>query len=133
MNTRILLITSAVLMGVAGLAATFLPHEILAALGTTPDARLPVLIQLMGAAWFAFAMMNWTARGSAIGGIYGRAVAIGNLTHFLVGGLALVKYAANGPGNPALVALAIVYTGLAVAFTIVFFRGPVPPPARATS
>jgi hypothetical protein len=127
-----LLVSSAAVMGVAGVAATFLPHETAILLGTTTDSRVPILIQLIGAAWFAFAMMNWTARGSAIGGIYGRAVTIGNLTHFMVGGLALVKYVVNGAAHPTVVALAIVYVAFALAFTIAFLRGPVPPPSAGT-
>lgn len=114
-------------MGITGLAATFLPEELLGLLDVTLNASLPILLQLLGALWFAFAMVNWTAKGNAIGGIYGRPIALGNLTHFVVGGLALVKGVMNGAASAPLVVLGVVYVVFAVAFAMVFFGGPVPP------
>ena len=81
---------------------------------------MPLLVQLLGALWFAFAMVNWTARGSLIGGIYNRPVAIGNLTHFVIGAFALGK-------DGTLMPVAIVYALFAVAFAFLFFRSPVSP------
>ena len=40
--------------------------------------------------------MNWIARGSALGGIYGRAVVAGNQTHLAIGALVLVKRGIDG-------------------------------------
>ena len=40
--------------------------------------------------------MNWIARGSALGGIYGRAVVAGNQTHLVIGALVLVKRGIDG-------------------------------------
>ena len=126
MNTKILLSTSAVVMGIAGIAGSFLPHEVLSAIGVAPTGALPVLVQLLAATLFAFAMVNWTARGSLIGGIYNRPIAIGNLTHFVIGALALVKAAMNaGPHRMILAIAAVIYVLFAVAFAAVFFRSPV--------
>jgi hypothetical protein len=111
-------------MGAAGVAASFLPHEILRAAGIEPAGLVPVLVQLLGATYFAFAMVDWTARGSLIGGIYNRPVAIGNLTHFVVGAFALAKTATSQRSGVVVVA-ALVYVVLAVAFVSVFFRSPV--------
>ena len=36
-------------------------------------------------------MLNWMAKGTLIGGIYNKPIAIGNFTHFTIGGLALIK------------------------------------------
>lgn len=121
MNTRILLSVSAVVMGAAGIAGSFAPHEILRAAGIAPAGMLPLLVQLLAAMLFAFAMVNWMARGSLIGGIYNRPVAIGNLTHFTIGALALLKATMAGQGN---VVLTAVYAAFAVAFAMVFFRSP---------
>ena len=123
MNTKLLLSASAIVMGTAGIAASFLPLEIPRALAIEPAGLLPVLVQLLGAALFAFAMINWTARGSLIGGIYNRPVALGNLTHFVVGGMALTK-AALSTGGVAW-GLAAVYLLFAAGFTMLFFRSPV--------
>ena len=68
-------------------------------------------------------MVNWMAKGSLIGGIYARPVAIGNLTHFTVGALALVKGSASAP--PLVLGVTVVYIIMAISFGIVFFRHPV--------
>src|SRR5688572_2481190 len=67
MNTRLVMTASAFVMGALGLSATFLPQEIAAWLGAS--ATLPLLIQVLGALYFAFAMLNWTAKDGLIGGI----------------------------------------------------------------
>ena len=68
MNTKILMTSSALILGLAGVFALFVPEVLLpAAAGTTS-----VLVQLMGALYFSFALMNWTAKDSLIGGIYAR-------------------------------------------------------------
>jgi hypothetical protein len=121
MNTKILLSVSALVMGAAGIAGSFAPHEILRAAGIAPSGMLPLLVQLLAAMLFALAMVNWTARGSLIGGIYNRPIAIGNMTHFTVGALALIKATMSGQGN---VVLTVVYAAFAIAFAMVFFRSP---------
>ena len=117
MNTKLVLSASALVMGLAGIAASFAPSEVLTAVGVAPTTILPVLVQLLGATLFAFAMVNWTARGSLIGGIYNRPIAIGNLTHFVVGALALLR--------AGIWIAAAIYAVFAIAFAMIFFRSPV--------
>lgn len=125
MNTRLLLGSSAIVMGLGGVAASFLPQELLGWLGTAPTRELVVLVQLFGALLFAFAMVNWTAKGAAIGGIYGRPIALGNLTHFVIGALALLKSAMNGASDPIIIGAGAIYIGFAIAFGAALFRSPV--------
>jgi len=68
-------------------------------------------------------MINWTAKANLIGGIYGRPIAIGNMIHFFMGALVLMR----GPSvyTHTILALTIVYTVLAAAFYIVFVTYPV--------
>jgi hypothetical protein len=122
MNTKIVLTASALFMGATGIACSFLPHEILRAAGVAPTGMLPLLVQLLAALLFAFAMVNWLACGSLIGGIYNRPVAVGNVAHFTIGALALAKATMAGEGN---LVLTIVYAVFAVAFAAVLFRSPV--------
>ena len=124
MNTKLLLITSAVVMGAFGLLGSFLPHEVLIAAGIDPVGILPVLVQLLAASMFAFAMANWVARGSLLGGIYNRPVALGNLTHFVIGSLALTKLVIAGERHLGVLVLAAVYIAFALGFADVFFRSP---------
>ena len=126
MNTKVLLSASALVLGIAGLAGTFLPDEGLRALGVAPTGALPVIVQLLAALLFAFAMVNWTARGSLIGGIYNRPVALGNLTHFVIGAFALMKAAVAVNELRAILSFAAaIYVLFAVGFALLFFRSPV--------
>jgi hypothetical protein len=125
MNTKLLMTVSALVMGITGIVLSFLPHEILVYMGVTTETVFEALVlQLLGALYFAFAMMNWTARANLIGGIYARPISIANLTHFVIGSLALMK----GYFSSQLMSvqiLALVYTVFAILFALVFFRHPV--------
>lgn len=113
-------------MAAAGIAGSFLPQELLRAIGTEPAGMLPVLVQLLAALLFAFAMANWAARGSLMGGIYNRPLALGNLTHFTIGALALLK-AALAARDGVTWAIAAVYALFAIGFGSVFMTSPVAP------
>ena len=69
-------------------------------------------------------MTNWMAKTVLIGGIYARPLAIGNFAHFLVGALALLKYAFTVPDSWLVWALTVVYSLLAILFALVFFTHP---------
>ena len=121
MGTKILMVTSSIALGVAGIAASFAPSELLRALGSPTVEPLPVLIQLLGAMYIAFAITNWTAKDNIIGGIYARPLSLGNCVHFIVGSLALVKQQlSHGVSMPLIVAL-IVYTIFAICFAWLVF------------
>jgi len=109
MNTRVLMIVSASVLAVLGLAASFVPREILIFLGARPDPMPVLLVQITGALYLGFAMLNWMAREGLIGGIYGRPVAFGNFMHFTVVALAMLKALIAGPRPPMVIAFAVVY------------------------
>ena len=131
MNTKLLLTASAFVLGALGIAGSFLPQELLAALGVAPSGVLALLVQLLAALLFAFSMVNWMARGSLIGGIYNRPVAIGNLTHFVIGALALAKAVMAGQRHPIVLVLAAIYVVFAIGFAALFVRSPVKELERA--
>ena len=124
MHTKILMGSSSVALGLAGIAASFAPTELLRALGSPAGEPLPVLIQLLGAMYIAFALTNWTAKDNIIGGSYSRPLSLGNCVHFIVGALALAKQQfAHGVRMPLIAAL-IVYTVFAICFAwLVFGHG----------
>jgi hypothetical protein len=111
MKTRILMASSAVLMGVAGIA---------------PPAGLAVVMtQVLGALYLGFAILNWTARGVLIGGVYAKPLALGNFLHFTVVAVILLKaLVAPGPATPALWVAAGVYLVFAVWFGGTLFTHP---------
>jgi hypothetical protein len=124
MNTRLLMTASALVLALLGLPCIFAPDMVLKELTGGSSGAAELLVQVMGALYLGFAGLNWMGRANLIGGIYGRPVAIGNLLHFLVAAIALLKYAPNAtPSAPAWVVAAI-YTVLAVAFGLVVFGNP---------
>ena len=125
MNTRILMAASSLFLGLLGLAATFLPQELLVALGTEPGLPVVTLVRMAGAALVGFALLNWSARGILIGGIYARPVALGNFLHFGAGAMTMIDTV--GTSAPPGLTIAIAgYAAFAIAFGIVLFRPPVP-------
>lgn len=125
MNTKLLLGASAIVMGATGIAGTFGPQELATALGITSTGVLPLVIQLLAALLFGFAMINWLARGSLIGGIYNRPVLVGNVAHFTIGGLAAIKAMLAGEHRPLVIGIAAVYAVFAIGFGTLLFRSPV--------
>jgi Na+-driven multidrug efflux pump len=125
MNTKLAMSLSALVMGVAGIVFSFLPQEVLGYLGAIDVSRLDTtMLQLMGAMYFGFAMINWVAKGNLIGGIYGRPIAIGNLCHFVIAALALVK-AYTSSQLSVLIVPTIIYVIFAIVFAVIFFTHPV--------
>lgn len=125
MNTKLLMSASAVVLGTIGVLLSFLPEEILAYAGVNSTSFSPIILQLLGAAYLGFAMLNWMAKGNLIGGIYSRPVAIGNLMHFIVSGLALLKAAYASPTGTALWVAGAVYSIFSLLFFIIVFRHPI--------
>lgn len=82
---------TSVALGAFGTLLLFAPAEVSEALTSTAGDN--VLVQVCAAAVLGFAIMNWTARGMALGGIYGRAVVAGNhSTGVYVCGAALFSF-----------------------------------------
>lgn len=126
--TRLLMTSAAVIMGLLGVIATFAPDWVLRTIGAAESPLLLILVQLTGALYVGFAALDWMARDNLIGGIYSRPVAIGNLMHFLVAGLALLRAVAGTPSSAGLWVLTIVYAALAAGFGFTLFRHPLRQP-----
>lgn len=128
MNTKLVMTASAVILGVAGVLLTFIPDVILKNMQLESDARGlgHLLLQIIGALYFAFAMLNWMARRNVIGGIYNKPIAVANFSHFFIAGMALLKAVFSQPQLPFFVWLsAIIYLTFAVCFGLIFYRHPV--------
>jgi hypothetical protein len=122
MNTKILMTSSSVILGAAGVFALFAPDVLLGMQGVENTPSLSVLVQLMGALYFAFALMNWTAKDSAIGGVYARPVSLGNFGHFFAGSMLLIRFQLSGDFDLFLLIALIVYLTFAVLFYWLVFR-----------
>lgn len=111
---------SAVVFAVLGLLLLFAAED-LSMLTGSEHSNHP-LLQLLGAALLGFAATNWIARGSALGGIYGRAVLAGNQTHLTVGTILLVNRTLETNHTlPWLWAIAALYAIGAVYFNYLMF------------
>ncbi len=108
----------AVLLLAGGGLLLFVP-ETLTGGEAAPHALL--LGQLVGAALFGFGVVGWTARGSVLGGIYGRAVVAGLQAFTLVGTLVLLGSRPAAPRLAYWLLLGLLAPG-AVLFGILLFR-----------
>lgn len=122
MNTKILMTTSSLILAAAGVSALFVPDIVLSLLNTSVTAPLSVMVQMMGGLYFAFALMNWTAKDSAIGGIYARPVSLGNYSQFFIGAILLIRYQLSHEFNIFVFIMLVLYTIFAVLFYWLVFR-----------
>lgn len=125
-NTRVILSSSAIMLGVMGITLTFLPKEIAKYLDLNDASISLIILQLLGATYYAFAMLNWMSKEKIIGGIYNRPIAIGNFTHFFIGGLALIRVAVANQISILWIA-SILYVLFALFFGLLLFRNPIKP------
>lgn len=131
MNTKLLMRLSSVWMGVLGICAIFMPREILIHLEGGSSTAGVLMIQIVGALYFGFAMLNWMAQANLLGGIYSRPVAVGNLTHFAVAALAIVKVVLGGGQPLFFVVAALIYSVFACFFALVVLRDPTRRPVKS--
>lgn len=111
-------------MALSGILLQFIPHEILNYFGADSSGINPLFVQMTGALYLGFAMMNWMAKTVLIGGIYARPLAMGNFFHFTVGALALLKYAFAASSLAVVWVAALVYSLFAILFGFVLFTHP---------
>lgn len=122
MNTKLLMTASSLILGAVGVFALMAPDAVLALQGVEGTKSLSVLIQLTGSLYFAFALMNWTAKDSAIGGVYARPVSFGNFAHFFAGTLLLLRAQFSSGFNLPLLITLIVYAIFTGAFYWLVFH-----------
>jgi hypothetical protein len=125
MNTRLIMILSAIFLAAIGITFTFLPNEVANFIGISSEKNIKLILQILGALYFSFAMLNWMAKGAIIGGIYNKPIAIANFTHFVVGTLALLKAILNDHSLSYFIwTLAGIYSIFAILFGVIFFKHP---------
>jgi hypothetical protein len=115
---------SAAFLAALGVGITFLPQELLLHVGAQPERSAVVLVQLLGALYLGFAVLDWMNRGTQMGGIYGRPVTMPNFFMFAVGAVALLKAAVAQQFALEVTALAAAYSVFALWFGVVLFTHP---------
>jgi hypothetical protein len=125
MNTKLLMTISALYLGITGLILSFFPKEIIAYINEETNVITTLILQILGSLYLGFGMLNWMAKGTRIGGIYNKPIAIGNFMHFGVGAITLVKIVFKIQIHPEImIALTIVYAIFAISFAYVFMTNP---------
>jgi len=132
MKTKWLMMSSAVFLAALGLATSYMPERVLGMHGTVPDNATLLLVQMMGALYLGFALLNWTARGVLMGGIYARPLALGNFLHFAMVAVMLTR-AAIAHGVVQLATSAFVFSVFAIWFGVVLFTHPGKPASNGVS
>ena len=125
MKTKPIMISSSIFLGILGISLTFIPDEIVSSLSVTSNPISTLSLQLLGAIYLGFAMLNWMAKGTLIGGIYNKPIAIGNFMHFTIGGLALIKIITEiNAHKEIIIFLTVFYVIFAVLFAYIFKTNP---------
>ena len=125
MNTKIVMTSSALFLATIGILLSFLPNGIVEYLNVEPNIITILFLNIMSALYLGFGILNWMAKGTLIGGIYNRPIAIGNLMHFGVGAIALVKISSNVQiHSEIIISLSAVYVIFALLFAYVFRTNP---------
>jgi hypothetical protein len=120
---KLLMIASGWLMAAAGLVLTLAPKETAAAMGYPGAGGVALLVQLLGALYVGFAIVNWMGKNKLTVPAFGKSVALGNFVHFAMAGFSLLRvaYAAH---NALLWSATVICAFLAACFGIVSFGGP---------
>ena len=117
---------SAIVLGLTGIAMTFIPDVVSTTLGAGSDKTSVLLIQVLGGLYFGFAMLNWMRKEALLGGIYNRPIVMANMSHFLVAGIAIVKaIMVDRDLHIAIWVFGFFYIVFAVLFSLILYRHPV--------
>ena len=126
MNTKSLMVASAIFLMISGLLLTFIPEEISQYLNAGTNQTSILFLQILGSLYLGFGMLNWMTKSNLIGGIYSRPLVIGNLAHFLVASFALIKIVVKNSENEFSFVLisTILYSLFTICFGYVFMKNP---------
>jgi hypothetical protein len=125
MNTKIIMTSSAILLAGIGILFSFLPHEVMEYLNVESTTITTLFFNILSALYLGFALLNWMAKGTLIGGIYNKPITIANLMHFGVGAIALIKVVSNiQMHQEIIISLTVVYVIFAILFAYFFFTNP---------
>jgi hypothetical protein len=125
MNSKLIQSAGSIFLAAIALPCIFIPDEVSKNVILAENEYVLLMVQILGGLLFGFAVVNWMSRTVIMGGIYGKAIYMGNLAQFMVGGLALLKWnVKNGFPAGILLVILIGYMIFLVLYLMVFFRSP---------
>ena len=122
--TKTLMIISAIFLAVNGFGFTFFPNEISVLLTNDDNHIFTLILQILGALYLGFSILNWVSKTSLIGGIYNKPLLIGNLLHFFTASMALIKLIPAFQDHQLIFSYTIIYSLFTLSFGYVFFTNP---------
>ncbi|WKK76914.2 hypothetical protein QYS49_06585 [Marivirga salinae] len=126
MNTKLIMISSSIILFGLGVVLTFTPDLRIGYLELSSSETSLLLLQIIGALYFAFAMLNWMSKANLIGGIYNRPIIMANSSHFMIAGLSLIKGLFSELNLPSILwFLTIFYILYSLIFGILLFKHPI--------
>ena len=126
MGTKVVMISSALFLAIIGVFLSFLPNEIANYLNVEYNIISTLFLKLMSALYLGFGILNWMTKETLIGGIYNKPIAIGNIMHFGVGAIALVKIVSSiKTHSEIIISLTVVYVIFAILFAYIFRTNPI--------
>ena len=125
MKTKFLMTSSALFCGIIGTLLLFLPIEIAEYFSIEPTIITILFLKILSAIYLGFGILNWTAKGTLIGGIYNKPIVLGNLLHFAVGAIELIKVIFNIQAHKEIIIfLTVFYVIFALLFAYVIKTNP---------
>ena len=125
MNSKLIQSASSIFLTLIALLCIFIPDEVLKNFTIDENEYVLLIIQVLGGLLFGFAITNWMSRTVIMGGIYGKALYMGNLAQFAVGGIALLKWnIRNGFPSVILGVILVGYIIFLLLYLSVFFSSP---------
>jgi len=126
MNTKILMTASSIFLMICGLGLTFVPEEISEFINAGSNQTSILFLQILGSLYLGFGMLNWMTKNNLIGGIYSKPLVIGNLAHFLMSSIALIKIVGKYADSEFIImlSLTIIYSFFTAAFGYAFNKNP---------
>lgn len=114
------MLASVIYFATQGLLLTFLPQEINTYFNLESSGMSVLISQTLGAAFLAFALLNWMTRGNVLGGIYGKPLTMANFLFFFASAMTYLK----SGDSPMVWALAGICTVLGLSFGYIAFTHP---------
>lgn len=115
---------SAMFLGAAGIALIFGADSIMPALVPGLPREAAWIGELLGAAWFGVAALNWFSRAMVLGGIYGRPIVLTNAGLYLISAMTLLRVVTREGAPFALWGATVPMVVFAIAYGWLMLRGP---------
>lgn len=126
MNSKSLQTSSSLFLGISGITLLFFPQELVQIVYEgNSNALFEIIIQLISALFFGFAMLNWMSKTILMGGIYGKAIYVSNFAHYSIGTLSLLRWGIKEDYfNYPFILVLIIYTGFSLCYGLNFINNP---------